>query len=226
MILPKISLENIPNIYEYNNNGLNIVCEKQHGGQYLMYYNNTRWMLWNPKNKKALFELYSHYVLADGHCICTGMGFLLREKWILQKPNVTKVTVIEINKELIDYHKKYNPDVMSKIEVVNCNVYDYKGKCDTLLIDNFEGSVHRTQDADKFLLSVNLINKNIYSKKTWGWPMESLLDLHYKKYIGMNLVEIYEKIKKYYKLDKFPILSEEDLFYFCYVYNSSFFEKI
>lgn len=225
MILPKILSENLTNICEYNNNGLSIVWEKKLG-QYHIYYNNTRWMIWNPKNKKSLFEVYSHYALAYGHCICTGMGFLLREKWILQKPNVTKITVIEINKELIDYHKKFNPDIMSKMEIVNCNVYDYKGKCDTLLIDNFEGSIYQTSDADKFLLSVNLINKNIDSKTTWAWPMESLLDLHYKKYIGMSLVEIYEKIKRYYKLEKFPVLSEEDLFYFCYVYNVAMFEKI
>ena len=27
------------------------------------------------------YELYSHYDLAKGHCICTGLGFGVRENW-------------------------------------------------------------------------------------------------------------------------------------------------
>jgi len=203
--------ENIPNIINYKFNNLEIKINNN--GCATLLYNNEQWMTWNPHTQEQLLELYSHYFLAKGHCICTGMGFLLRENWLLEKKEVTKITVIEINKDLINYHKKFNKNIIDKIEIINCNVYDYKGECDTLLIDNFEGI--SINNIEKYLLSVKEINKNIRSNVMWFWPFESILNTYNKPYINMTLKEIYENIKKCYELDNLPNLSEKQLFDFC-----------
>jgi hypothetical protein len=211
-----LKIKNLPNIINYKNNNTEIKIDEM--GNAILLKNNEQWMTWNPHTQEQLSELYSHYFLAEGHCICTGMGFLLRENWILQKKEVTKLTVIEINNDLIDYHKKFNKHITDKIEIINCDVYNYKGKCDTLLIDNFEGV--NINNSDKFLTSVQIINNSISSKIMWFWPLEIILAAHYTLYIGMTLKEIYEKIKKYFQLNNLPDLSEEQLFYFCAMYNN------
>ena len=56
----------------------------------------------------------------------------------MTKKEVSKVTVLEKNKEVIDYHKFINPKLFDDVEVIHFNAYDYKGKCDTLLLDHYE----------------------------------------------------------------------------------------
>ena len=36
-------------------------------------------MSYRIKDHDEAYELYSHYDLAKGHCICTGLGFGVRE---------------------------------------------------------------------------------------------------------------------------------------------------
>lgn len=189
---------------------------------YLMFKNGLRWMAWQPNSFYQAFEVYSHYILAEGHCICTGMGFLVREKWLLTKKEVTKLTVIEKNKEIIDYHNKFNPDIMSQIEVIHSDVYDYEGECDTLLIDNFEGDVTLFPH---WLYSSKVITNKIKSNVMWMWPLESILSSCYRNYIGLSLSEIYYNIKKYFDLNTLPDLTEEQLFHFCYVHHRGNFGK-
>lgn len=215
-----------PNIQEYTNR--DFVVEKQTrmvDGQncdILVYkQNNQQWMSWNTATHQEIFELYSHYCLAKGHCICTGMGFLLRENWLLNNNNVSKITVIEKNKNIIEYHRMFNPEILEKIEVINEDVYTYKGKCDTLLIDNFEGH----QWDYKLLKSVNKICNNIDHSLAWTWPMEYILSLYYKNYIGMTLSEIYNNIKTFFDLKTFPNLNEEELLDFCHKYHCGDFYR-
>ena len=61
-------------------------------------------MVFDPTHGQAK-QFYSHYNLAYGHVVCTGLGFGTREKWLSTKPEVTKITVIEANKQIIDYHR-------------------------------------------------------------------------------------------------------------------------
>jgi len=60
-------------------------------------------MALSNKTLKEVTEQYSHFKLAEGDCICTGLGFLLRESWLLENPRVTKITVIEKNVVVIHY---------------------------------------------------------------------------------------------------------------------------
>ena len=62
------------------------------------------WVVFDQRHGQAK-QFYSHYYLAYGHVICTGLGFGTREQWIASKPEVTKVTVLEKYKEVIEYHE-------------------------------------------------------------------------------------------------------------------------
>ena len=214
--MPLLNFKNITKIIPYKKNNTEIKFDRK--GVAILLNNNEQCMTWNPMTQEQLLEVYSHYYLAKGHCICTGMGFLLRESWLLEKKEVSKITVVEINKDLIDYHKKFNKNITDKIEIINSNVYDYKGKCDTLLIDNFE--TINLENFNNCLISVKKINKNILSEVMWFWPLETILCAHYTSYIDMTLKQIYENIKKYFKLNTLPNLSEEQLFYFCAMHNN------
>lgn len=207
-----------PNIVEYKDENFQVFCKENF---HTLYINNARSMFWNSLDNKAVFEFYSHYDLAKGHCICTGMGFLLREKWLLNKKEVTKLTVIENNTDVIEYHRKFNKDVFDQIEVINMDVYDYQGKCDTLLMDNFEcnGGWEFTYFEPRFLSSLSHITSNIKSEVSWAWPIEEVLMNHYRDYIGLSLIEIYENIKTYFNLQTFPNLTESQLAHYCYHFS-------
>jgi len=208
----------MPNIVEYKKDNFQV---KNIEGSIVILNGNRRWMVLNT-NLKEVFEVYSHFILAEGHCVCTGMGFLLRENWLLAKKEVTKVTVIEKNEILIDYHLTHNPDIMNKIEVINMDARDYKGKCDTLLVDHFEGDFKLHPS---FLEEFATICNNVNHKISWMWPMENILTVSYRNYIGLSLSEIYNNIKKYYDLKTLPSFTEEQLFDFCKVFWLGNFSK-
>ena len=207
-----------PNIIECNNDGFII---GKNDKIYGLFQDNKQWMMYDSEFKTQVFEFYSHWKLAQGHCICTGLGFLLRENWLLSKKEVTKITVIERNKKLIEYHWQYNPEIMKKLEIIAIDVYDFKGSCDTLLIDNFEGDIKFEVE---FCKSASIITKNISHERMWFWPLEYLLTAHYKNYLRFTLKELYEMYKRYFKLHTLPDLTEMELFDLCYVFNSGNFQ--
>ena len=95
----------IPIIKPYNQDGLRVEFSENKFFASL-FIKGERYMTYDYLNHAQALELLSHYYLAKGHCICTGLGFAVRENWIATKKEVTKITVIEKNKNLIDYHKK------------------------------------------------------------------------------------------------------------------------
>jgi hypothetical protein len=201
-----------PNLVDYNHNGLQIFFKND---EWFVTQNGVQWMAYSKKNYNEVFHVYSHWLFAEGHCICTGLGLALRENWILTKKEVSKLTVIENNLNIIDYHYKNNRDIFNKLDIIHADVYEYTGVCDTLLIDNFEGGIEYEAE---FCHSAKLISEKIYSNKMWFWPLEYFLIVHYRNYIGLSLEEIYYKIKTFFKLDKLPNLNEEQLFELCYWY--------
>jgi hypothetical protein len=222
MMLDKKTLYDLgfikPNIVSYKKNDFEILEKDEN---FFLKNKNLRWMAFE-KNHREVFEVYSHFVLAEGHCVCTGMGFLLRESWLLNNKNVSKITVIEKNKDLIDYHYQFNRDIMNKIEIINMDVYEYKGTCDTLLVDHFEGG-HILFPS--FLRGFNVVCNNITNERSWMWPMEAILDSCYRDYVGLSLYELYSNIKKYFDLKTLPDLTEKQLFHFCQVFFMGNFAK-
>lgn len=131
-------------------------------------------------NLNSVMQLYSHYVLAEGNVICTGLGFALRENWLLSNNKVKKILCIENCKELIEYHNKYNPVLMEKIKVINADAEEYIGECDTLLLDHYEEETNNS-----ILDKVEKVAKNIKHKKLWFWKLESML-IYYITYLDLR----------------------------------------
>ena len=178
-------------------------------------------------------QFYSHYKLARGHVICTGLGFGIREQWLATKPEVTKVTVLEKFKEVIDYHKNIGTKWSDKIEIINCDANDYKGSCDFLSIDHYE-----YDDVLRILDSIKKVCNNITCECAWFWMLEQWIShgiiiddhhpntaLHYGGKRHNNIYENYIKIKKYFDIDKLPSLDEAELMKFINMYYGRFYES-
>jgi hypothetical protein len=198
-------------------------------GYYYLYINGEKWMAYNTKTHLEAYQLYSHYILAEGHVIVTGMGFGVRENWILSKPSVTKLTIIEISKDLIDYHKQSGSSFLKdpRVEVINCDASEYKGSCDVLLLDHYE-----KYDIEKILTNVKLVQDNIDCKKMWFWPLERII-MHSRKWHifndeTRNLITKYDAymiLKDNWKLDKLYDFSEDEINLMCMMFNSNIFSQ-
>jgi hypothetical protein len=203
----KILIENnyVANkIIEYEKNDL--LIKKQIDNEYVLYVNNVQWMSYNEESCIQALEFYPQYYLAKGHCICTGFGLGIRERWLLQNKNVTKITVLEKNKSIIDYQKEVNPDLCEKIEIINCDCLDYKGCCDTLLLDHYE-----LQDWQYIFNNAKEIIQNIKCETLYVWSIESYLINRKKIFKDIHYIDLYNKMKDYYSLTKLPNLSKEQV---------------
>ena len=167
-----------------------------------LFVDGQRWMTYNLFDHIQAFELYSHYDVAHGHCICTGLGFGVRENWLLTKPEVTKITVLEKNKEVIEYHQHIKSPMLDHIEVIHVNANKYKGQCDTLLLDHLEYF-----DKKNLLAKVRHCITGIDHNTLWFWPLELLLTKKHK----------YQKLRS--TLPTLPDLDKETLHLYKGMYN-------
>lgn len=192
-----------PNIEPYEKDSLKVT---QEGHNYQLFVNGQKWNNYNAITHSEIFQVFSHYYLSYGHCICTGLGFLMRESWILNNLKVSRLTVLEKSKDLIEYQQRINPDIMSKIEVINCDANEFIGKCDVLLLDHYE------QENDTiFFESLHKINKNIKSDVLWPWSVEPILDVHLDY---SNASHSYIEFKKRNDLHFLPNLTEQEILMF------------
>ena len=102
----------------------------------------------------------------------------------MTKKEVSKVTVLEKNKEVIDYHKYINPKLFDDVEVIHISAYDYEGKCDTLLLDHYEDEAGNAKLEiapkkivnDMFVLqAASDISNNIECNRMWMWTLELII---------------------------------------------------
>ena len=100
-----------PNLKLYKKDSCEVTFD-DYNQMYRLFIGGEDYMSYRIKDHDEAYELYSHYDLAKGHCICTGLGFGVRENWLLTKKEVSKVTVLEKNKEVIEYHKYINPKLL------------------------------------------------------------------------------------------------------------------
>ena len=91
-----------PIIKSYDKNGINVWLDKRRKIYNVPFWQFTmdgvQWMVLDERHGSAS-QFYSHYKLAKGHVICTGLGFGTREQWLASKPEVTKITVLESSKK-------------------------------------------------------------------------------------------------------------------------------
>lgn len=143
------------------------------GMSYTLRIDGNQWMTFNSNNFTQLFQFYSHHHLATGHCICTGLGFGLREKWLLSKKEVSKLTVLEKNVEVINYHKEVNPELMNQLEIIHSDASEYTGKCDTLLLDHYEYECF--SNPEYYFSNIKQCCNNISHNVLWFWPLERMV---------------------------------------------------
>lgn len=154
--------------------------------------NRSVWMSYNVHSAEEACELYSSFRVAEGHCLCTGLGLGLRESWLLRKPEVKSVTVIEKNQCIIDFHKEFNPELLKEIKVINENASEYKGSCDTLLLDHYN-----QEPWNNVLEDIENVAKNIDCQKMWFWPLEEyLIETSKPGHYFRSYLELKERLPK------------------------------
>jgi hypothetical protein len=197
-----------PTLIPFSRNEIDVVLENN---IYFLYENGRQWMSYDSNSHTQALQLFSHYDIAKGHCICTGLGFGVRENWLLKKPGVSKITIIEKNKNIIEYNKIINPELMKNVEVINENASDYKGKCDTLLLDHYE-----SQSPNYILNNVESCVKNIKSQIMWFWPLERYIFREKN-----NNLEAYKNLAMRHNLFSLPYIDKRKLDLYIKLFNLS-----
>ncbi len=215
-----------PVIKPYDKNGVVVYKGKDiHGPRWLLTVDDEPRMVYHLNHGQA-FQFYSHYKLALGNVICTGLGFGVREQWLATKPEVNKITVLEKHKAVIDYHKDIGTQWSDKIEIINCDANEYKSNCDFLSVDHYE-----KEDVKSIIESIKRIENNISCCFMWFWMLEQWLEkgyiyntregsvLHYQSWENNDLYQAYNKLKTFLGLKSLPELSIKQLTEFIDVYG-------
>ena len=117
------------------------------------------------------------------------------------------------------------------MEVIHISAYDYKGKCDTLLLDHYEDDAGNAKLEpkkivnDMFVLqAASEISDNIECDRMWMWTLELIVaekswqrSCEVGSYVSKT--SVYNEIKTQFNL-KLPDLSEEELNLYYFMYNS------
>lgn len=103
--------------------------------------NGGSWMGLNLDDYREVFEFYSQYTLSRGKVLCSGMGLLLRESWLLSKG--VDITLVENNSNIIEYHRKYNSDLCDRMTIIHDDIHNHVGSYDVVLLDHYE---HEKED--------------------------------------------------------------------------------
>jgi hypothetical protein len=198
-------------------------------GYYYLMIDGKQWMAYDVNTHLEAYEVYSHYQLAEGNVVVTGLGFGARENWILSKKEVTKLTIIEKSKELINLHYTLNSEFLNdeRVEIINVDALDYKGECDVLLLDHYE-----LDDYEYILADVKKIQDKINCKKMWFWPFERII-MHSRRWHSFNdsphnLItkhQAFNLLKENWKLDKLPDYGEQQINLFCMMFHSKLFSN-
>lgn len=165
------------------------------GNQIKLSVNGESWMGLNLEDYREVFEFYSQYNLSRGKVLCSGMGLLLRESWLLSKG--VEITLVENNSNIIEYHRKYNPDLCDRINIIHDDIHNHIGKYDVALLDHYE---HEKEDW--IIGDVKKIMNNIECDVVWFWPLERIV----KKNGGLNYYEGLRNI-----IPRLPLLDEVSL---------------
>jgi len=190
----------------------NILEVKKSDNSFTLFVNNYQWNNYNFKTHAEAFQVFSHYYLATGHCICSGLGFGVRENWLLSNPNVTKITILEKNKCVIDYHKQINSEFLKDVEIIHCDASEYVGDCDTLLVDHYE------QESDQYILkNLKRLSNNIKCNNMWAWSIEPII-VSNAEAEGISLFHSYQQIKMKNELYNFPDIDEQTLQLFIFMF--------
>ena len=227
----------IQNIEDYPNRSVKYVQ-----GEAELYVNGKRWFRQYLPASTSVGGVFSHYWFARGHTLTTGLGLGIRENWLLNKKEVTKLTIIEKSLGLIEYHREHNPQIFEKAEVIHADANEYVGECDVLLMDHYE-----QESIEQMAKMSSKVAKNINCEVCWFWPLEELIQLgleriftkqekefldkwqfldnysdwdatHQNKF-SFTLLDSYEYIKKKFDLPKLPEVDQQMLNILTLIFN-------
>jgi len=172
----------------------------QNDTSYLLERQGIPWMCTDIHCSYAKDASYSQYDLAYGSVFVTGLGFGILAKALSEKPEVTKVTVLEIEQDVIDAFLLHNT-LNSKVSIVQGDATTYTSdiKYDCLLPDHYE-----SQSMSWRIKDMNDIAKRVKHDVFWPWSIEEMFLEHtYPRYQYTTS----EKNESIYSLDS---IVEED----------------
>lgn len=161
----------IPPIYIKPIKSENFEIREIEGPEFELYVKGERWMNIAPNHNVIVKQLYSHYDIAHGNVLVTGLGFGIASLWIASKASVRHVTVIERSPEVIEAFLASNkkPDNMTII-CQDANQYISVDYFDCILADHFENE-HYFEILD----SVKSLVERVPNYGTlWFWPLEQI----------------------------------------------------
>lgn len=209
-----------PVLKEMKHKNVEVVDIGGHKERLQLRVNGEGWMTYNIHTHEEVFEVFSHYYLAKGDVVVTGMGFGARENWIVDKPGVDSLTVVEWSQDLIDYHKHIKSPFMEKATVLKQDARKLTVKCDVLILDHYE-----YENSNDILAEVKTIHDNCEFDIIWFWPFERIIMEARKWYSDhhnrlVTKLDAYYAIRQMYGLTKFPDLDAQTLNLFCFMFNS------
>lgn len=223
----------VPNIKAAKIDNLEVV---HNNTDFTLKVDGQTWMQYFTWSHMQAAQVFSHYYLAKGDVIVSGLGFAAREQWLLNNPNVKSLTILEANQTVIEFHQKLNTPILNKARIIHTNASTYIGSCDTLLLDHYE-----MESMETIVEDVCKIAKNINHKTLWFWPFETIiladchgrdpntLYIHYRnnefsfdlKSLG-NVKLVYERFKQINNLPTLPQLSDCELRWFLAMFTGFF----
>lgn len=161
----------IPPIYIKPVKSGNFEIKEFPGPQFELWVKDEKWMNITPIHNETIKQMYSHYDIAYGNVLVTGLGFGIASLWIASKASVRHVTVVERSPEVIEAFLASNekPDNMTII-CQDANEFTSDQHFDCILSDHFENEGFQT-----IIDSMNALVKRVPNHDVvWFWPLEHI----------------------------------------------------
>jgi hypothetical protein len=181
------------------------------GDIYVLERLGIKWMDADLEFAHPKDTLHSQYDVAYGNILVTGLGFGILTKALSEKPEVTSITVLEIEKDVIEAFLANNT-LNSKVKIINSDALTYTSneKYDCLLPDHYE-----LQNVEWIIEDMNAIASRISHDVFWPWSIEEIfLQKMYPRDVYKNetrLDPIYN-LESIVKLDSNVLYSKWKLF--------------
>lgn len=139
-------------------------------GHYNLLHKGISWMGTDKDFISAKDLMHSQYDQAYGDVLLTGLGFGILAKAVAQKEGVNSVTVLELNKDVIDAYLAHNQlDHNMRIIQADASTYTTDKKYDCLLPDHYE-----LQTLKWVLKDMREIAKRVPHDTYWPWSIEEI----------------------------------------------------
>ncbi len=137
-------------------------------GNFSLYVDNVEWMDYDVNDHFSAREQFFEINIAYGHVLVTGLGLGVRESILLSKPEVSKITIIEKNRDVIEIFNTLCIESninLEKVEILNIDaefLEDFQVDC--IFLDHYEHEY--IEEIEK---SVRSISKKNQCSKLWFW---------------------------------------------------------